>query len=50
MTISQRRTLFLSAFLSAWAIVIVAFGHAAAALMHRYVFKDRVLNRMLPAG
>jgi cytochrome b561 len=32
-----------------WAIVIIAFGHALAALYHRYVLKDRVLNRMLPA-
>ena len=31
-----------------WAIVIVAFGHALAALYHHYVIKDRVLLRMLP--
>jgi cytochrome b561 len=31
-----------------WGIVIVAFGHALAALYHRYVLKDRVLGRMLP--
>ena len=31
-----------------WAIVIIAFGHAAAALYHYYVVKDRVLQRMLP--
>jgi cytochrome b561 len=36
--------------LAAWGIVILAFGHAAAALVHRYVFKDRVLSRMLPVG
>jgi cytochrome b561 len=31
-----------------WAIVIVAFGHAAAALYHHYALKDRVLGRMFP--
>ena len=31
-----------------WAIVIIAFGHAMAALYHHYVVKDRVLQRMLP--
>jgi cytochrome b561 len=31
-----------------WAIVILSFGHAGAALVHRYVFRDRVLERMLP--
>jgi cytochrome b561 len=31
-----------------WAIVIIAFGHALAALYHHYVLKDRVLERMLP--
>lgn len=29
-----------------WAIVVLAFGHAAAALVHHYVLKDRVLERM----
>ena len=33
-----------------WAIVIIAFGHALAALYHHYVLKDRVLVRMLPRG
>jgi cytochrome b561 len=33
-----------------WAIVIVALGHALAALYHHYVLKDRVLQRMLPSG
>jgi len=32
-----------------WAIVILAFGHAMAALYHHYVRHDRVLSRMLPA-
>jgi cytochrome b561 len=32
----------------AWTIVIIAFGHALAALYHHYVLKDRVLMRMLP--
>ena len=31
-----------------WAIVILAAGHALAALYHHYVLKDRVLERMLP--
>jgi cytochrome b561 len=31
-----------------WAIVIIAFAHALAALYHHYVLKDRVLKRMLP--
>jgi len=31
-----------------WAIVIAAVIHAAAALYHHYVLKDRVLQRMLP--
>ena len=31
-----------------WAIIILAFGHALAALYHHYFLKDRVLGRMLP--
>jgi cytochrome b561 len=31
-----------------WAIVILALGHALAALYHHYFLKDRVLGRMLP--
>jgi cytochrome b561 len=31
-----------------WAIIILAAGHAAAALYHHYVLRDRVLARMLP--
>jgi cytochrome b561 len=31
-----------------WAIIILAFGHALAALYHHYALKDRVLRRMLP--
>jgi len=33
-----------------WAIVILAVGHALAALYHYYFLKDRVLGRMLPAA
>jgi cytochrome b561 len=33
-----------------WAIIVIAAGHAAAALYHHYVVKDRVLMRMLPRG
>jgi cytochrome b561 len=29
-----------------WAIVILALGHAVAALVHHYVLKDQVLERM----
>jgi cytochrome b561 len=31
-----------------WAIIIIAFGHALAALYHHYALHDRVLGRMLP--
>jgi cytochrome b561 len=34
----------------AWTIVIIAFGHALAALYHHYRLHDRVLGRMLPAA
>ena len=34
----------------AWGIVIIAFGHALAALYHHYKLRDRVLGRMLPAA
>jgi len=30
------------------AILIVAFGHAAAALVHQYMWRDGVLTRMIP--
>lgn len=33
-----------------WAIIVLAAGHAAAALYHHYVLKDRVLRRMLPSA
>jgi cytochrome b561 len=33
-----------------WAIVVIAFAHALAALYHHYALKDRVLLRMLPGG
>jgi cytochrome b561 len=36
--------------LAGWALVAVAAGHALAALVHRYVLKDGVLRRMLPAA
>ena len=32
----------------AWGIVIIALGHALAALYHHYRLRDRVLGRMLP--
>jgi len=31
-----------------WAIIVIAGVHAAAALYHHYILKDRVLERMLP--
>jgi cytochrome b561 len=31
-----------------WAIIILAFGHALAALNHHYRLHDRVLGRMFP--
>lgn len=31
-----------------WAIIILALGHALAALYHYYFLKDRVLGRILP--
>jgi len=34
----------------AWTIIVVAALHAAAALFHRFVLKDRVLQRMWPRG
>lgn len=30
-----------------WAVVIFALGHAAAALVHHYVLKDKVFDRMV---
>lgn len=33
-----------------WIILVVAGFHAAAALIHRYVWHDGVLRRMLPFG
>lgn len=35
--------------LAANALLTVAFVHAAAALVHHFVWKDKVLQRMLPA-
>ena len=35
---------------AAWTIIILAFGHAVAALAHHYLLKDEVLKRMLPTG
>jgi cytochrome b561 len=31
-----------------WTIIVVALGHAAAALFHHYYLRDDVLRRMLP--
>ncbi|HVI29602.1 cytochrome b [Hansschlegelia sp.] len=33
-----------------WAIVVIAAGHASAALFHHYVLRDDVLWRMLPGA
>lgn len=32
----------------AWAIIVIALGHACAALFHHYVLRDGILRRMLP--
>ena len=34
--------------LNAWVIIILAGGHAAMALIHQFVFRDRILRIMLP--
>lgn len=34
--------------LVAWAMMVVVFGHAVAALVHQYVTRDGVLGRMIP--
>jgi len=34
--------------LVAWIIIVIALGHACAALFHHYVMRDGVLRRMLP--
>lgn len=36
--------------LAAWTLIYLAAAHAAAALLHRYIFKDGVMTRMLPFG
>jgi cytochrome b561 len=36
--------------IAAHALVIVAIFHAAAALIHHFVFRDNTLIRMLPRG
>lgn len=33
-----------------WALVVVALGHAAIALIHQFVYRDNVLGRMWPAA
>lgn len=35
--------------LTAWAIILLAAGHAFAAIYHHHVLRDRVLARMLPS-
>jgi cytochrome b561 len=32
-----------------WTIIILAGGHAAAALFHHFVLRDDILRRMLPS-
>jgi cytochrome b561 len=34
----------------AWTIIVLAVGHAGAALFHHFVLRDDVLRRMLPGG
>lgn len=33
----------------AWAIIIIALGHAVAALVHHYVLRDNLIARMMPS-
>ncbi|MGN6578409.1 MAG: cytochrome b [Bordetella sp.] len=33
---------------AAWSIIVIAMGHACAALFHHYMLRDGVLQRMLP--
>jgi cytochrome b561 len=33
-----------------WALLTVIGGHIGAALVHRFVYRDGVLQRMLPAA
>jgi cytochrome b561 len=35
--------------LAGWTLICVAGAHTVAALVHRYILKDKVLRRMLPA-
>ncbi len=35
--------------INAWVIIVLAGGHAAAALAHHFILRDRVLSLMLPA-
>jgi cytochrome b561 len=32
----------------AWTIIVLAVGHAGAALFHHFIVRDDVLRRMLP--
>jgi cytochrome b561 len=50
MTRAQHHTLMQRHDQIGWAIIILAVGHAAAALYHHFVLRDRVLVRMLPRG
>lgn len=34
--------------LAAWALVLVALGHIAAAIYHQHVLRDQLISRMLP--
>ncbi|MDB5691005.1 MAG: cytochrome [Alphaproteobacteria bacterium] len=50
MTRAQHETLMERHNQVGWAIIVIAAGHAAAALYHHFVLRDRVLVRMLPRG
>lgn len=45
---STRHTIHFLHEKAGWAIILLALGHALAALYHHYALKDRVLERMLP--
>jgi cytochrome b561 len=47
---STRHTIHFLHEKAGWAIILLALGHALAALYHHYALNDRVLARMLPSA
>ncbi|HEY0412853.1 MAG TPA: cytochrome b/b6 domain-containing protein [Allosphingosinicella sp.] len=50
MTKAEHHTLMERHNVIGWMIIVLAAGHAAAAIYHHFVLRDRVLERMLPRG